>query len=101
MVVVCDKSKLDDKGCAGAPDMVVEILSPSTASYDIVVKTNIYMEAGVREYWIVNPETRTVSAHILENGKYNITYFGTDNPAKCHVLEGLEINLADVFAEEQ
>jgi Uma2 family endonuclease len=79
IVVVCDSSKLDDRGCNGAPDLVVEILSPATAQRDRVVKFRKYLEAGVREYWIVNPDEKTVQVHILDNGHYIIkTYDETD-----------------------
>jgi Uma2 family endonuclease len=99
LVVICDQSKRDERGCKGAPDMVVEILSPSTASYDRVTKFNQYQKAGVREYWIVDPDSRTVAAHILENGRYIISAYGDEGVAPVHVLEGCEIDLADVFAE--
>lgn len=60
LMVVCDLSKLDDKGCHGAPDMIAEIVSPSTRSRDYLLKLNKYQKIGVREYWIVDPEKKTV-----------------------------------------
>ena len=94
LVVICDRSKLDRTGCKGAPDMVIEILSPSTAGRDRVQKFNLYQEAGVREYWIVDPDSKTVSAHILENGKYATAAYGEEDTAPVHVLEGCQITLA-------
>ena len=98
LVVICDRSKLSDAGCMGAPDLVVEILSPSTARYDRFIKFHRYLRAGVREYWIVDHESKTVTIHILENAKYTTTVFGDEDVAPVHVLEGCEINLTDVFA---
>ena len=98
LVIICDKSKLDDKGCNGAPEMVVEILSPSTTSRDKVKKFRLYQQAGVREYWIVDPDSRTITIHLLENGKYVTYAFDDEDTAPVHVLEGCEINLPDVFA---
>ena len=97
LVVVCDQSKLDEKGCNGAPDMVVEILSPSTASRDKVLKFNAYQRAGVREYWIVDPESKTLSAHMLTDSGYMTRTYGETESAPAHILEGCEISLPDVF----
>jgi len=98
IVVICDLSRLDERGgYRGAPEMVVEILSPSSARRDKLVKFNQYQKAGVREYWIVDPDTKTVSAHILENGKYIISAFGDEDIVPVHVLEGCEIDLSEVF----
>jgi len=99
IVIVCDKSKLDKKGCNGAPDMVVEILSPSTVNLDRLIKFNKYLEAGVREYWIVDPETRSVQACMRENGKYVVSMYSDADTAPVKVLPGCLIDLKDVFAE--
>ena len=70
--IICDESKLDAKGCIGAPDMIVEILSPSTSRKDKFIKFQRHQDAGVREYWLIDPESRTMAVHLLENGKYYI-----------------------------
>ena len=99
IVVICDKSKLDDKGYKGVPDFVAEILSPSTAGYDRVIKFNTYLRAGVREYWIVDPDSRTVQVNLMEAGKYVANAYADADIAPVHVLKGCEIILSDVFAE--
>ena len=99
ITVVCDPSKLSDKGCVGAPDLIAEILSPSTAEYDKVVKFNQYLQAGVREYWIVDPDSKTVSVHILKDAEYVVRQFAQGDTIKVHVLDGCEIVLSHVFAE--
>ena len=68
--VVCDGSKLDERGCIGAPDLVVEILSPSTSQKDLGEKFNLYEEAGVKEYWIVDPLHQFLDQYALSDGKY-------------------------------
>lgn len=58
--VICDKNKLDEKGCAGSPDLIIEIVSPSSAKMDKMMKRNFYEEALVKEYWIVNPQNELI-----------------------------------------
>ncbi|MCL1919032.1 MAG: Uma2 family endonuclease [Peptococcaceae bacterium] len=99
ILVVCDKEKLDQKGCLGAPDLVVEILSPSSGTLDKVLKFNKYLQAGVREYWIVDPDSKAVNVYVLENGKYVASAYSEEDSMPSHVLEGCTITLADVFAE--
>jgi len=70
VLVVCDDSKLDRRGVRGAPDFVVEVLSPSTASHDHVLKRRAYERAGVREYWLVHPTDRMVTVYRLLDGEY-------------------------------
>ncbi|MDL2319351.1 Uma2 family endonuclease [Eubacteriales bacterium OttesenSCG-928-A19] len=95
--VICDPSKLDDRGCVGAPDMVVEILSPSSAEYDQGVKLNRYLEAGVRECWIVNPMHRFVQVNLLRDGEYHMRPYGDADAVPVSVLDGCVIELAKVF----
>ncbi|MDR1727824.1 MAG: Uma2 family endonuclease, partial [Acidobacteriota bacterium] len=75
IIVVCDTSKLDEKGCKGAPDLAVEVLSPSSTRMDGVVKLEKYREAGVREYWIVSPDARGVQAFLLDGGRYYVAVY--------------------------
>ena len=70
LCVICDKSKLDERGCLGAPDLVVEILSPGNSKREMKDKFELYQEQGVREYWLVDPANQTIFIYVLENGKY-------------------------------
>jgi len=108
IVVICDRSKIIKKGCNGAPDMVIEILSPSTANHDKIKKFNKYLHVGVREYWIVDPRYKDVQVFILENGRYFATVYAPategeneeesgNDTIPVHVLEGCTINLQDIF----
>ena len=69
ITIVCDKSKIDKEGCNGAPDLIIEVMSPSSIKHDRVTKFNKYEMAGVREYWIVEPEGRLVSVFVLQDNK--------------------------------
>jgi len=100
LIVICDYYKLGGTGCKGAPDLVIEILSPSTATHDKWVKFNLYQRSGVREYWIVDPDSKTVSVHVLKDGIYTAAAYGVTDNAPVSVLPGCEINLQDVFDVE-
>ena len=98
--VVCDRSKLDKHGCKGAPDMIIEILSPSTRRHDRLVKLNLYQRAGVREYWIADPDNKSVQVFTLESGALKIREdYGREDVAKVNVLDGCFIELSKVFSE--
>ena len=99
IVVICDKSKLD-RIYTGAPDLVIEILSPSTARMDKLHKFRKYQKAGVKEYWIVDAEDNYIQASVLKDGSYITTMHGAEDIAPVTVLDGCEINLADVFEDE-
>jgi len=98
ITIVCDKSKLEDKGgCKGTPDMLIEIVSPASAKRDRIEKLQLYQRAGVREYWIVDPDTTSVQVYILKDDDYIITVYKDAASVPVRVLEGCEINLAAVF----
>jgi len=99
IVVICDDSKLNERGVDGAPDMVIEILSPSTARLDKKLKYDKYQKAGVREYWIVDPDNNLLEANRLSDEKYTTKIYTEADKAPVTILDGFEINLADVFAE--
>ena len=99
IVLVCDPQKIDERGCNGAPDLVIEILSPSTASYDCIYKFRKYLQAGVREYWIVDPETKLLQVFVLENGRYVASAYDETEKAPVSVLKDCEIDLQAVFGQ--
>ena len=70
VLVVCDPAKIDRRGVRGAPDWLLEVLSPSTAAHDQIAKLRTYERAGVREYWLVHPGDRTLTVYVLETGQY-------------------------------
>jgi Uma2 family endonuclease len=97
--VICDKSKLDNAGCIGAPDLIVEVQSPSTARYDMLEKFNLYEQSGVREYWIVYPSDKGLTVFTLqENGKYDEgTTYEFTGKVPVGIFDGLEIDLKELF----
>ena len=98
--VVCDPGKLDDIGCKGAPDLVMEILSPTTQRHDRFIKFNLYQQAGVQEYWIVDPASKAVQVFVLDDGRYVAKNFGTaEDTLKVNVLEDCTIDLSQVFSQ--
>lgn len=98
--VVCDHGKLDSHGCKGAPDLVVEVLSPSTQRHDRLVKLDLYQRAGVREYWIISPEEKTAQVFLLQNGLLlPWEVYGPKDVGKVNVLDGCFVELSKVFAE--
>ncbi len=100
ITIVCDHSKLDDRGCKGAPDMVVEVLSPSTQRHDRLVKLGLYQRAGVREYWIVDPDSSTVQVFLQRDGSLQLhEVYDRQGVAKVNVLDGCFIELSKVFSE--
>ncbi len=72
LLVVCDRNKITAKGIEGAPDFVVEILSPSTKRKDMTLKKSAYEKFGVKEYWIISPKEESIEVYILQNGKYEL-----------------------------
>ena len=117
MMVVCDRSKIKSDGVHGAPDLVVEVLSPSTAKDDRTRKKEVYEACGVPEYWLVSPTDKSIEIYLLESGKYILHDVYTVRPDwvlkqmtdeeraaivtefKCHLYDDLIIRLDDIFGD--
>jgi len=100
ILVICDPSKLTKNGCDGAPDLIIEILSPSTSKWDKVTKFKEYLKAGVREYWIVDPEDQIIWVHTLKNSEYVTSVYHPKDTITVHILPELNIDLAQIFEGE-
>lgn len=90
--VICDKEKLDDRGCNGAPDWIIEVTSPSDPQRDYGIKLFKYRTAGVREYWIVNPQKHTVMVYDFEKEERSNQYNFCDDVPVC-IYEDLILNI--------
>ena len=99
--LICDLSKLDKRGCIGAPDLVIEIASRSNWKYDATKKLKVYESAGVPEYWIVSEKKETIVVYLLQpNGKYDSgKKYEFNEKVPVQALKGLEIDLEELFAE--
>jgi Uma2 family endonuclease len=97
--VLCDEAKQGPEGCRGAPDLVVEILSPSNTALEMMRKFDLYRQAGIREYWLISPEEKSVRAYNFQNERVLSRFCGFGETAKAEIFPGLEIALEPVFAE--
>ena len=97
--VVCDPAKLTDRGCSGAPDLVAEIVSPSSSRMDYVKKLALYSEAGVREYWIVDPDRGRTTVYFLEKADAPVLY-SFDQPIASGIFPGLVTTISDLLSGE-
>jgi Uma2 family endonuclease len=101
LCVICDESKLDEQGCIGAPDLVVEILSPGNSKKEMRQKYEIYEAAGVREYWIFDPERNAVFVYFLDENTQKfvavLPTFTDDDVLTSHVFPDLKIDLSTIF----
>jgi len=98
LLVVCDQKKLGKKSIDGPPDLVIEIMSPSNSHSELFRKFHYYLKAGVREYWVINPELKKVSVHVYEDGHYISTSYEDNDRIPVSILPGLEISLEDLWA---
>jgi Uma2 family endonuclease len=102
LCVICDDDKLDEHGCVGSPDLIIEILSPGNTRKEMKDKFEVYQENGVREYWLVEPNNRAVFVYVLnEQGIYiGLQPFTEEDFMTSAIFPELEINLEEVFAEK-
>ncbi|MFJ1263021.1 Uma2 family endonuclease [Capnocytophaga canis] len=97
LCVICDESKLDERGCIGAPDLIIEILSPGNSKKEMKNKFELYQESGVEEYWIVNPTDENILVNVLEDGKYRILKPVVDEYITSVKFPELKIHTSDIF----
>ena len=94
--VICDKSKLSDKGCNGAPDLVIEVVSPSSRKMDYSTKNTLYSNAGVREYWIVDPDKEHTTVYRYEEDAAPIIIL-FNQPISAGIYDNLTINISELI----
>lgn len=102
LCVVCDLEKLDDNGCLGAPDLIVEILSTGNSKKEMRTKKNLYEENGVREYWVIDPLRETLVQYVLQGDEQYgpPQIFVSDDSVQSAIFPTLQVPLAEVFESE-
>ncbi|MCL2245043.1 MAG: Uma2 family endonuclease [Treponema sp.] len=99
IVVICDKEKLGPEGCRGAPDLVIEILSPLNTAIEMQQKLELYREAGVKEYWVVDPENNALTVYLLQGDIIYTKNYKAKDTVDVKTFPGLNIALEQIFAE--
>lgn len=97
--VICDLEKLTDRGCTGAPDWIIEIISPGNPEHDYVRKLNLYLDAGIREYWIVDPRDRKILVYYLKNEHtedFTVKPYTFQDKIKVNIYEDLCIDFSEL-----
>jgi len=101
LFIVCDRTKMDDHGCKGAPDVIMEVLSPYTARKDMKEKLSLYEKVGVREYWLIQPNDKTVMVYMRgKNGKYGRPAIYTEEDEVKIGILALRIDMEQVFQSQ-
>jgi len=98
LLVICDKNKINKGSIDGAPDLVIEIVSPSNTHSEMFLKYQYYLKASVKEYWVVDPESKMISVYIYENGYYSNNLYENNDTIDVTILDGLKISLEDLWA---
>lgn len=99
IIIVCDEKKRGQEGCRGVPDLLVEILSPSDTAIEMERKLRLYLQAGVREYWVVDPENNGLIVYHFLDGKISIVPYGNTGSVSVGILPGLTVELDQVFSQ--
>ena len=97
LCVVCDRTKIDSRGCIGAPDLVIEIISPGNAKKELKQKFKLYEEAGVREYWVIHPSEEYVIVNVLENNHYKTLSPIVDDEVHSVIFPTLKVHTKEIF----
>ena len=98
LCVICDEEKLDDKGCVGAPDLIVEILSPGNSKKEMGIKFDLYQENEVKEYWIIDPSEKIVLVYVLRDDNFiGLKPFIEDDNIKSTLFPTVNFPLSEIF----
>jgi len=97
LCVVCDRTKIDSRGCIGAPDLVIEIISPGNSKKELKQKFKLYEEAGVREYWVIHPTEEYVIVNVLENNHYKTLSPIVDDEVHSVIFPTLKVHTKEIF----
>lgn len=99
--IVCDETKIDHRGCLGAPDLIIEVLSPGNSKKEVKVKFGLYQGAGVKEYWVVYPAEENIAVFILnEKSQYDgAKIYASGDRIISHVVKGMSIEVDDIFGQ--
>ena len=98
LCVICDPDKIDNRGCVGAPDLVIEILSPGNTKKEMGIKFDLYEENGVREYWMVEPSEKVIYVYVLQNQKFiGLKPFTEDDEISPVLFPELRFSVKEVF----
>ena len=100
LCVICDENKLDERGCIGAPDLIIEILSPSNSSKEMKNKYELYEENGVKEYWVVDYTHQTILIYILENNTYkSLKPYTSEDVVQSYLFPKLTFDVKEIFED--
>lgn len=94
--VICDRNKLTDRGCFGAPDWIIEIISPGNPGHDLIYKLNLYAKSGVREYWIVDPRNHNILVYYLEQKDFGVKTYTFHDSVKVNILDDFQIDFQNL-----
>ena len=97
LMVVCDKNKIDEKGICGAPDFIIEVMSPSNPAYDSIKKLNLYLKYKVKEYWLISPMDKKIYTYYLNGKKYDIEEYEIYEEVESHIFKDLKLNLKEIY----
>ena len=94
--VICDSHKLTDRGCSGAPDWIIEIISPTTSSHDYVRKLNLYLDSGVKEYWIVDPLSKKILVYHMKQTDFKVDAYTFQDRIKVDIYDDLWMDFTEL-----
>jgi Uma2 family endonuclease len=98
LCIICDENKLDDRGCVGAPDLIIEIVSPGNSKRELKTKFDLYEENNVLEYWVVHPTEKSIQQFVLTKNKFQLVHtFFEEDKMECKIFKGLVIKVKNIF----